>query len=212
MNEFVNAPGALWFPSDAADRVVALLTESIRTKHAVIEHCVNDIIAASRQVSDAMFAGHKLLICGNGGSAGDSQHIAAEFVSVLNQNFLRPALPAIALTTNSSILTASANDFGFGGIFERQVQALGAPGDVLMGITTGGNSENVVRAIEYARDHRIKTIGLTGGNQGKIDALADVAIRVPSVNTQHIQELHIAIGHILCHLVERSIFEKRQRE
>jgi D-sedoheptulose 7-phosphate isomerase len=209
MNIATKTGSALQFPVDANDRVVSLLNESIRTKNAVIAHCVNDIVAASRIVAEAMFAGRKLLICGNGGSAADSQHIAAEFVSVLNQHFPRPALPALALTTDSSMLTASANDFGFDGVFERQVQGLGARGDVLLGITTSGNSNNVIKAVDYAKASGIKTIAFTGGGGGKIDTLADVAVRVPSTNTQHIQEAHIAIGHILCDLVEQSLFSKR---
>lgn len=208
MNLTTRMGGALRFPSNACDRVVSLLNESIRTKNAVLANCVNDIVAASRVVAEAMFAGRKLLICGNGGSAADSQHIAAEFVSVLNQNFPRPALPAIALTTDSSMLTASANDFGFDGVFERQVQGLGVHGDVLLGITTSGNSRNVIKAVEHAMANGIKTIAFTGSGGGKIDTLATVAVRVPSTNTQHIQEAHIAIGHILCDLVEQSLFAK----
>lgn len=209
MNVATKVGSALQFPVDANDRVVSLLNESIRTKNAVIAQCVNDIVSASRVVAEAMFAGRKLLICGNGGSAADSQHIAAEFVSVLNQHFPRPALPALALTTDSSMLTASANDFGFDGVFERQVQGLGVCGDVLLGITTSGNSKNVIKAVDYAKASGIKAIAFTGGCGGKIDTLADVAVRVPSTNTQHIQEAHIAIGHILCDLVEQSLFAKR---
>jgi D-sedoheptulose 7-phosphate isomerase len=198
-------------PSDADALVVGFLRDSIKTKEAVIAQCVDDITAAAKLVADAMFAGHKLLLCGNGGSAGDSQHIAAEFVSVLNQNFPRPALPALALTTDSSMLTASANDFGFDGVFERQVEALGQPGDVLLGITTSGNSKNVVRAVELATGKGLKTVALTGGCGGRIDTLVDAAIRVPSTNTQCIQESHIAIGHIICDLVERTLFQKEAR-
>lgn len=208
MNQIREISGGIVFPDDAAALVETSLRASARTKEAVIERCIPDILAASRLVAEAMARGRKLMICGNGGSAGDSQHIAAEFVSVLNQGFLRPGLPAIALTTDSSMLTASANDFGFDGVFARQVQALGQAGDVLLGITTSGNSNNVMAAVAYGREAGIKTIGLTGGCNGKIDAAADVAIRVPSTSTQHIQESHIAIGHILCDLVERSLFQR----
>lgn len=211
MNKVESFSSAPNFPLDAETLVTGFLRDSIRTKEAVIAHCVGDIIAASRLVADAMATGHKLLLCGNGGSAGDSQHIAAEFVSVLNQNFPRPALPALALTTDSSMLTASANDFGFDGVFERQVEALGQPGDVLLGITTSGNSRNVLRAVDLATKKGLKTLALTGGCKGKIDALVDVAIRVPSTNTQCIQESHIAIGHIVCDLVERALFQKEAR-
>jgi D-sedoheptulose 7-phosphate isomerase len=136
----------------------------------------------------------------------DCQHIAAEFVSVLNQSFLRPGLAAIALTTDTSILTASANDFGFEGVFARQVQALGKPGDVVLGISTSGNSENVYRALNYARENRMIAIALTGQAQGKLAVASDVWIRVPATVTQYIQESHIAIGHIICALVEQQLF------
>src|SRR5690606_19689146 len=144
-------------------------------------------------------------ICGNGGSAADSQHLAAEFISVLTQDFLRPGLSAIALTTDSSILTASANDFGFEGIFARQVQALGRPGDVVIGISTSGNSKNVVKALEYACEHDMHTIALIGAG-GKMGEIAEVAIRIPSTVVQHIQEAHITVAHIICYLAERALF------
>jgi D-sedoheptulose 7-phosphate isomerase len=208
MNPITRMQMGFQFPTDAGARTEALLRESARTKEAVIAHSIPDIVEAARVVAEAMANGRKLMICGNGGSAADSQHIAAEFVSVLSQNFPRLGLPALALTTDSSLLTASANDFGFDGIFSRQVQALGLVGDVLLGITTSGNSKNVLAAVTYAKANRIKTVALTGGNNGKIDGLVDIAIRVPSTNTQHIQESHIAIGHILCDLVERSLFQK----
>src|SRR4029079_11750360 len=136
-----------------------------------------------------------------GGSAADCQHLAAEMVSVLNQSFVRPGLAAIAMTTDSSILTASANDFGFDGIFERQVQALGKAGDVVVGISTSGNSENVARALSYAASNGMRTVSLTGASGGRISEIAEIAIRVPSTTVQHIQEAHITIGHILCDLV-----------
>jgi D-sedoheptulose 7-phosphate isomerase len=131
--------------------------------------------------------------------------MAAEFVSRLSKDFERPGLPAIALTTDSSFLTAFANDCGFDGVFERQVQALGRPGDVLIGISTSGNSPNVVRAVRYARTEGIRSVALTGG-QGQLTSVADVAISVPSTDTQHIQETHLAIEHLICWLVERDLF------
>jgi phosphoheptose isomerase len=190
----------------AQQRVAEHIRESIKVKEAVIANCTDDIIAAAELIAQAMTAGGKLLICGNGGSAADSQHIAAEFVSILNQDFQRPGLPAIALTTDSSMLTAYANDFGFEGVFARQVQALGRPGDAVLGITTSGNSANVLRAVEYARSNGMRAIGLTGSTGGKLRDAADITIRAPSSNTQHVQEAHIAIGHIICDLVEQAIF------
>ncbi|MEO8049426.1 MAG: D-sedoheptulose 7-phosphate isomerase [Acidobacteriota bacterium] len=182
------------------------LLTSIDTKQKVLESCQADILTAAARMTDSLRNGGKLLLCGNGGSAADCQHIAAELVIRLTQDFVRPGLPAIALTTDSSMLTASANDFGFARVFERQVQALGRPGDVLVAISTSGNSENTLCALNYAAAHDIYTIALTGANGGKMVAAAEIAIRIPSESTQHIQEAHIAVGHILCAIVERSLF------
>jgi len=189
----------------AADRLRGHVEGSIETKRRLLAECEPDILAAARLLTRSLAQGKKILLCGNGGSAADCQHIAAEFVSVLTQQFLRPGLPAIALTTDSSILTASANDFGFEGIFARQLQALGSPGDVLLGISTSGNSRNVVRAIEYARKNGIHSVGLTGAAGGCLPALCDVCVRVPSEVTQFIQESHILLGHVLCDLAEQSL-------
>jgi phosphoheptose isomerase len=186
--------------------------ESVRTKQRVVAECEDEILAAASTVAGALRQGNKILFCGNGGSAADCQHIAAEFVSVLTQDFLRPGLPAIALTTDTSILTASANDFGFEGVFRRQVQALSNPGDVLVGISTSGNSENVLGAIHYGRENELRTIGLTGATGGKLAGAADIVIRVPSRLTMHIQEAHIAIGHVICDLVERTLFSHQSSQ
>jgi D-sedoheptulose 7-phosphate isomerase len=177
---------------------------SIETKRKLLAEGEGSILEAAQAMADCLAAGNKLLLCGNGGSAADAQHIAAEFVGVLSQNFPRPGLAAISLTTDTSLLTASANDFGFAGIFERQVQALGRPGDVLIGISTSGNSENVLRAVRYARQHQIRTIAMAG-LAGRLIETVDIAIQVPSTITQFIQESHIMIGHILCDLVERAL-------
>jgi D-sedoheptulose 7-phosphate isomerase len=181
------------------------LRESISTKERVLAECEGAILEAAGIIADSFAGGGKLLLCGNGGSAADCQHIAAEFVSVLTQDYLRPGLPAIALTTDSSILTASANDFGFEGIFERQVQALARPGDVLIGISTSGDSGNVARALAYANGHEVATIAMTGGSGGRIAGIARSVLCVPSSITMHIQEAHITMGHILCDLVERAL-------
>jgi len=199
-------PSAILSSTDALARLQRHIKQSIETKQRLAERCGDDILAAAEHIARCFQQNGKLLLCGNGGSAADAQHLAAEFVSVLTQSFLRPGLPAIALTTDSSILTASANDFGFEGIFSRQVQALGRPGDVLLGLSTSGNSENVIRAICYAREHGIFTVVLTGESGGKMATLADLAIRVPSSVTAHIQESHLMIGHILCDLSERVVF------
>jgi D-sedoheptulose 7-phosphate isomerase len=191
--------------SDAAQLLRTHLRESIATKQRVLETCERPILAAAAAIASSLRRGGKLLLCGNGGSAADCQHIAGELVSVLTQDFPRPALAAIALTTDSSILTANANDFGYGGVFERQVQALGRQGDVLLGISTSGNSENVLRAMACCRALGMRGIALTGATGGKLAAAADLAICVPDTNVQHIQEAHTTIGHILCAIVERSV-------
>ncbi len=188
------------------ERLKLHIEGTIATKQRVAEQCADVILEAATVVARALASGRKILLCGNGGSAADCQHIAAELVSVLTQDFLRPGLPAIAMTTDSSILTASANDFGYAGIFERQTQALGCAGDVLIGISTSGRSENVTRAMRYANANGIATIALTGEAGADMAQLATVAIRVPSQCVQHIQEAHIMIGHIICDLAERAVF------
>jgi D-sedoheptulose 7-phosphate isomerase len=146
-----------------------------------------------------------VLLCGNGGSAADCQHTAAELVSRLTSDFERPGLPALALTTDTSFLTAFANDYGFEGVFARQVQALGTPSDLIIGISTSGNSANVLRALEAARQIHMRTIALTGKG-GRLAELADLTIAVPSTRTQCIQEAFLAIEHVLCDLTERHVF------
>lgn len=185
---------------------------SIEVKEAVAENCTADITRAAQILIETLNAGGKIMLCGNGGSAADCQHISAEFTSVLSQDFVRPGLAAIAMTTDTSFITANANDFGFEGIFERQVQALGREGDCVIGISTSGNSKNVLCALKYARERNIKTIALTGGSGGQMADIADVAVKVPSADTQHIQESHIAIGHILCALVEFGLFNHHPKQ
>lgn len=190
------------------NRVEAHLRESAEVKLRAAEQCVDSIIAAARLVADSFRAGGKLLLCGNGGSAADCQHLATEFVSRLSGDFPRPGLPAIALTTDSSFLTAHANDYSFEEVFERQVQALGNAGDVLMGISTSGSSANVVRALEAARAMGMGTIALVGAS-GTMAGVADVAIRIPSQNRQYIQEAHLAVEHLVCDLAERYLFGEK---
>lgn len=183
----------------------AHMIESIAARQRALAECEASVAEAAGAIARGLSSGGKLLLCGNGGSAADAQHIAGELVSVLSKDFPRQALAAIALTANPSILTAIANDFGFGGVFERQVEALGRAGDVLLAISTSGNSENVVRALEAARARGMQTIAMTGSAGGKAAELAQVAIRVPSSNVQQVQEVHMSIGHILCAVVERLI-------
>ena len=181
------------------------MLDSAETKRKVADECVGSIVAAAELIAEAFRSGGKVLMCGNGGSAADCQHMATEFVSRLTKDFKRPGMPAIALTTDTSFITAFANDLEFEGIFERQVQALSKPGDALLGISTSGNSVNVIRAVEVATALSVRTVVLTG-NSGRLAEIADVAVQVPSSDTQHIQESHLAIEHILCHLVERAVY------
>jgi len=162
------------------------------------------LVAAAESTAQAMRTGHKLLIAGNGGSAADSQHLAAEFVSRLTVD--RPAMRAIALTTDSSILTAVGNDYGYPSVFTRQLEALALPGDVFFGITTSGKSSNILAAIQLARTMNVHTIGLTGIDGSRMAPFCDCLISVPSSITQHIQEAHLALEHIFCGLVERFYF------
>lgn len=192
---------------DHFQKVRAHLLESAEIKHQIAEKCIDSILAAADLITETFRSDGKVLLCGNGGSAADCQHMAAEFVSRLSKDFERPGLPAIALTTDTSFLTAFANDCGFEGVFERQVQTLGKPGDILIGISTSGNSPNVIRAVEAALKANMRTLVLTG-NGGRLAKMAHVTIPVPSTNTQYIQEAHLAIEHILCELVEQALFGK----
>lgn len=188
-----------------AERIAAYFQESVRIKLLTAEACDMAISRGVDLLVESFRGGGKVLLCGNGGSAADCQHVAAEFVSLLRQDRPRAALPAIALTTDTSFLTARANDFGFDEVFSRQVEALGRAGDVLIGISTSGNSRNVVDAVRAAREQGVHTIGLLGEG-GALTEMVDVAIVVPSTNTQHVQEAMLAIEHILCELTEHQLF------
>jgi D-sedoheptulose 7-phosphate isomerase len=185
------------------DVVTRHLRESARTKERLLAEGGPQIVAAGRLLADVVAAGNKLLFCGNGGSAGDAQHIATELVVRLSSSFERRAIGAISLATDTSLLTACANDYGYDQVFCRQVEALGRPGDALVGITTSGKSKNVLLAMERARAQGLRTVLLSAGDGGPCAKLADVAVLVPSKDTAHIQESHIAVGHILCELIER---------
>jgi len=191
--------------ADAFRKIETHLLQSADIKKQTAASCARSIAEAADVIAGAFLSGGKLLLCGNGGSAADCQHMAAEFVSRFSKNLERRALPALALTTDTSFLTAFSNDCGFEGIFERQVEALGSAGDVLIGISTSGNSRNVIRAVEAARKKKMRTIALTG-NGGRLTAMADAVIAVPSADTQYIQEAHLAVEHIVCELVESILF------
>ncbi|AIE84826.1 HAD-IIIA family hydrolase [Fimbriimonas ginsengisoli] len=196
-----------WTSRPAGEHLVNRhLEESARVKLATRDACVPSLLEAAGIVAEAMRSGGKLLICGNGGSAADSQHLAAEFVVRLSSTFERRAWPAIALTTDTSILTAFGNDYGFERVFARQVEALGQPGDVLLAISTSGGSPNILRAAETARAKGLKVISLLGGTGGALRDLSDAPIVVPSRSTQHVQEAHLALYHLFCGLVERMLY------
>jgi len=186
------------------EQIKAGLQGSIKAKQDFAEACGSEICRLVETLVSAFRNGNKLLIFGNGGSAADAQHLAAEFVN----RFLidRRPLPAIALTTDSSVLTSIGNDFSFADIFVKQIQALGQVGDVALGISTSGNSPNVVKAIEQASAMGLTTAVLTGGHGGKLLPLADIGLNVPSFFTPHIQEAHLWAEHLLCQLVDETMF------
>ena len=182
------------------------LAQSIATMQATLAdlYIADTIVSIAELTANAMQAGRKLMVAGNGGSAADAQHLVAEFVVRLSQN--RPALRAIALTTDSSIMTAAGNDFSFDCIFARQVEALGQPGDIFLGISTSGNSKNILQAVQQAKQMDITTIGFTGNGGGQMRSLCDYNVVIPSNVTMNIQECHLALEHIYCMAVERFYF------
>jgi len=188
------------------DLIKRQLTQSIATITAVLaDETIHDaVVEAGRITAEAMKSGRKLMVCGNGGSAADSQHLVAEFVSRLTVD--RPALRAIALTTDTSILTAIGNDYHYDNVFERQIEALGNEGDVLLAISTSGNSKNCVKALKLAKTMGIHTISYTGNGGGAMKPLSDLNVIIPSTVTMNIQESHIALEHIYCMIVERFYF------
>lgn len=178
--------------------------ESIEVKRRIIEGMVDQIAGAAGIIAESLRKGGKVILFGNGGSAADAQHIAAELMGRFRME--RRALPAIALNTNSSLITAIGNDYDFTLTFSRQVEALVREGDVAVGISTSGRSSNVIYALKRASELGAKTIALTGGTGGTLASVADLAIVVPSDDTPRIQEAHITIGHVLCDLIERMLF------
>jgi len=191
--------------------VSKLIEASIAAKQSLLgnREVVGTVAKVSEILVTALKRGNKVLLFGNGGSASDAQHIAAEFVGRFA--FDRPALPAIALSANSSCVTAIGNDYGFDQVFARQVQALGRPGDIAIGISTSGNSPNVLHAISAARSTGLLAVGLTGGTGGSLKTSVDHCICVPANETPRIQECHILIGHIISELVEREMFPEKGR-
>ncbi len=182
------------------------LHDSIKVKEDFIGENVTNLIFLAEKIASAFTSDCKLMLCGNGGSAADAQHIAAEFV---NRFMLeRPPLPAIALTTDTSIITSIGNDYSFDEVFSKQVKALGMEGDILLAISTSGNSADINVAVKAARSQGIYAVGLTGGDGGQLASLANMALRVKSNVTARIQETHILVGHIICQLVDYILFQQ----
>lgn len=186
--------------------IINSLAESAETKVNIQHECMNYINSAVDLLKETYTKGHKLLLCGNGGSAADCQHIATELMIRLNHKIQRPALPAIALTTDTSNITAGGNDIGFENVFARNVEGLGQTGDVLLAISTSGNSSNIVKAVNKAKEKGMKVIGFLGGTGGQLLTLVDIPIKIPSYNTQRIQEGHITVAHIICELLESELY------
>lgn len=189
------------------EKISGSISESISAKQNLLnESYINKIEEIGIFLAESIKSGGKILFCGNGGSAADSQHLAAELVVRLRSTFDRPAIPAIALTVDTSILTACGNDYGFDYVFARQVEALARPADVLIAISTSGNSKNVILAIEAAKKIGTKVVGLIGGDGGKMADLCDFTFTAPSYTTARIQEMHILVGHIWCEIIEESLY------
>lgn len=189
-------------------KILKAFEESISVQEKFIKENIDTVIEVSNFIADSFNNGSKLILFGNGGSSADAAHIAAEFVGRFRME--RPALPAIALNTNMAIITAIANDYGFSDIFARQLKAYAQDGDVVIGISTSGNSVNVINAIEVAKKKMLKAIVFTGAEGGKLASVADHVFAVPSVNTPRIQETHIILGHVLCQMVEEILFESHR--
>ena len=193
---------------DAKKFITDSLNESSETKLKIKDNLQEKLLKAIELLTECYKNGNKLLLCGNGGSAADCQHIATELMIRLSHHIQRPALPAIALTTDSSNLTAGGNDIGFENVFARSIEGLGNNGDVLLAISTSGNSDNVIKAVEMAHKKGMKVIGFLGGDGGKLKDNVDLPIIIPSSNVQRIQEGHITIAHIICELVEDKLYGK----
>jgi D-sedoheptulose 7-phosphate isomerase len=188
------------------DYIIKIFRESAQVKEVFINENLNRIVAAVGAVTEALKTGNKILLFGNGGSAADAQHLAAEFVN----RFVieRPPLPAIALTTDTSIITSIGNDYDFAEIFSKQIRAIGRKGDIAWGMSTSGTSANVVKGLEAAKKIGMVTIGLTGRDGGDVAKIVDYALNVSSTSTPRIQEVHITVGHVICEMVDFKLFQR----
>ena len=191
---------------DIEDIVVRLFRESNQVKEAFLNENLSKLVRVVDVVTAALKGGKKVLLFGNGGSAADAQHIAAEFVNRFQIE--RPPLPAIALTTDTSIITSIANDYDFSEVFEKQIRAVGQAGDIAWGFSTSGSSPNVLKALETAKKMGMFTVGLTGKDGGRVAGIVDVALNVPSGSVPRIQETHITVGHVICEMVDFRLFKR----
>ena len=189
------------------EKIKQQISASIAVKELMFQYCIEDIQSAASLMIDSIRKGGKIFWCGNGGSAADAQHLATELMGGMTSHDRKP-IPSIALTTDSSFITAWSNDTGFESIFSRQIQGLGKTGDVLIGISTSGNYENVLAAVKQAKFKELLTIAFTGNSGGKINGVSDISINIPSEDTQRIQEAHIMVGQILCGLIEDDLLNK----
>ncbi len=191
---------------DIEDIVVRLFRESNQVKEAFLNENLSKLVRVVDVVTAALKGGKKVLLFGNGGSAADAQHIAAEFVNRFQIE--RPPLPAIALTTDTSIITSIANDYDFSEVFDKQIRAIGQAGDIAWGFSTSGSSPNVLKALETAKKMGMFTVGLTGKDGGRVAGIVDVALNVPSGSVPRIQETHITVGHVICEMVDFRLFKR----
>ena len=191
---------------DVEDIVVRLFRESNQVKEAFLNENLSKLVRVVDVVTAALKGGKKVLLFGNGGSAADAQHIAAEFVNRFQIE--RPPLPAIALTTDTSVITSIANDYDFSEVFDKQIRAIGQAGDIAWGFSTSGSSPNVLKALETAKKMGMFTVGLTGKDGGRVAGIVDVALNVPSGSVPRIQETHITVGHVICEMVDFRLFKR----
>jgi len=187
------------------DIIDDILGESLKVKEQFIKECSEDLITLSKKIVSSFTSDRKLMICGNGGSAANAQHIAAEFVNRFEMK--RPPLPAISLSTDASVITYIGNEYSFNDIFTKQIKALGLDGDILLAISASGNSQNIISAAETARDMGIYVAGMTGATGGKLKEVSDICLSVPSDTSARVQESHVLAGHVICEMVDYILFQ-----
>ncbi len=191
------------------EKIIKVFNESIEVKKKFVDENIETIIEVSNLLADTFSRENKLLLFGNGGSASDASHIAAEFVNRFKKE--RPALPAIALNSDTAVITSIANDYDYINIYARQLKAFAQDGDIVIAISTSGNSKNIIKAIDVAKKKKLKTVAFTGAKGDKLASKCDYVFAVPSSNTPRIQETHITLGHVICQMVEEILFEAHRK-